>query len=332
MNRIEKRLKEEGLLEEKDLHKKAFDFSWIYIHFANSIAKSIILFFILLAIGLASVVSGSVDVTMTFVVISAVGAVIKFKNAFLANIYALSALLVVPMYYTENIMLSVCISYIFYMATLAYYKNSEAFSIFLPMTYSCITIICLEYGDFEYKNIVASIALINFGLICICFYAKDLIRRSVFGVSYRLILTELILTSFAFSIYYEFEFVSHFFGREASLFLVYFQNIVYALANIYLLLKMDYLSVKYRIFNGLILILSIKVPFIAFSLFIYNLADYNGFDELKKFSYVFLLLSTFLLYHSFTITFIQKSIVVGIVGICMFAAYFYLKAGEKEND
>lgn len=332
MNRIERRLMEEGLLEEKDMHRKAFDFSWIYIHFANSIAKSIILLFILLAIGLASVISGSVDVTMGIVVLSAVGAVIKFKNAFLANIYAISALFAVPMYYTENILLSVFISYIFYMATLIYYKNSEAFSIFLPMTYSCISLIFLEHSDFGYKNIVAIIALINFGLICICFYFQDFIRKSVFGGSYRLILTELILTSFAFSIYYEFEFVSQFFGREASLFLVYFQNIVYALANIYLLFKMNYLSVKYRVFNGLILILSIKVPFIAFSLFIYNLADYNGYGELKKFSYVFLLLSTFLLYHSFTITFIQKSIVVGIVGICMLIAYFYLKAGEREND
>jgi hypothetical protein len=95
---------------------------------------------------------------------------------------------------------------------------------------------------------------------------------------------------------------------------------------------MSYLSSKYRILNGLVLLLSIKVPFIAFSLFIYNLSDYNDFLELKKFSYTFLLLSTFLLYHSFTISFVQKSIVVGIVGLCMLIAYFYLKVDEKEND
>ena len=215
MSRIEKRLMEEGLLEEKDLNKKAFDFSWVYIHFANSIAKSIILFFILFAIGLASAISGSVDITMVLVILSAIGAVIKFKNAFLANIYAVSALFVIPMYYTENILISICISYIFYMVTLFYYKNSETFSIFLPITYSCISVLCLEYTDFGYKNIVAVIALINFALICICFYAQDFIRKSIFGVSYRLILTELILTSFAFSVYYEFEFVSQFFRERA---------------------------------------------------------------------------------------------------------------------
>lgn len=113
MNKIERRLMEEGLLEEKDIKRKTFDFSWIYIHFANSLAKSMILLFILLAIGLASAISGSVDLTMVLVVLSAIGAVITFKNAFLANIYAVSALFIIPMYYTENIY--ICIYLIFFL-------------------------------------------------------------------------------------------------------------------------------------------------------------------------------------------------------------------------
>lgn len=333
MNNIEKKLMQAGLAEEKDFCRKGFNFSWIYIHFANSIAKMIIWFFVMLAIGLTTAVSGSVDLTLILVLISSIASVFKFKNALFANLFAVSALAIIPFYYTESIVLAATLSYVFYIGTISIYKNSDAFALILPISYFYIGVMVLEYTDFSYDQFLVLVSFINFALIFMFFAGQDKIRKSKYGRSYKLMVVELVLVSFGLSLYYEFKFLSLFWGKTSDIKLIYFQNIIYTVGNIFVLIKMDYLSKKYRILNGLLLVLSIKVPLIAFALFAYNLAEYQGFMELRKISYLFLLTSPFLLYYSFSINFVQKSIMLVAVGIFMLLIYIYLiKAGDKYND
>lgn len=328
MNRVEEMLLESNCITKEDIKKKSIDFSWIYIHFISSLGKSIVILFILLAIGLTTMLSGSIDLTLILTLIGSIWAVVRFKNNFFASSLALSAIFMILLYYTKTTIGAASAAYAFYIGALIYYKNYDAFSMLLPVSYGYISIIYLDTFRFEYRYLLVLITLINFGVLAVTLLNQDRFRKSKFGKSYKLVVVELIFTSLLLSVYYEFDYISLFFRNGEKDYFVYVQNIIYALSNIYLLTQLN-MPKRYKVSNGLLLLLSIKVPFIAYVLFVYNLSIYYGWRELKKVAYVFLLAVPFLMYHTFTISFLQKSMVIGGIGLGMLAIYIYLnKVGD----
>lgn len=328
MNNLEKEFIDRGILTEEELNKSIFSFSDLYAGIMNSMGKFFISFCILLILIIISATSGSVLFSLYSISIFSIISLVKYRRNFLPGIVTTISLMTLVAYYIQNPLMIGTIGLVIYILISIVFKNKEMLAI-LPLTiYSYIVLLLSDLVNMEFKSIILTIGVINFLAMVLLLTFEDKIRKSKFGEKYIIFLLETIALSMGIIVYYQFEIVTTLFKLDGvwwvkntnSLII----NLLYIGANLFIVFKSKVFTKDIKVINTLILISTIKVPFLAFCLFLYNLALVKRWYKIKQMAFYLMLMALWLIYYTLEVTLLVKSIGVAIAGILMIVAYIIL--------
>ncbi len=328
MSDLEKKMIDRGFLTEDELNKKIFSLSDLYAGIMNSIGKVFIAICILLILIVISITAGSVLFSLYTISILSVLWLIKYRKSFLPGISATTSIMVLVSYYIDSPIVIGTIAILIYMIISFFLKNKEMLVVLPLGIYAYIILLLTQLTRLDYKNIILTIGVINFFAMTIMLLYEDKIRRSRFGEKYIIFLLETIAFSMFIMIYYQFELITtlmridNFWWIKSSNFLIV--NSLYIIANLFIILRSNRFTKDIKLINSLIVISTIKVPFLSFCFFLYNLALIKRWNQIKTLSFYGMIIALWLIYYTLEVSLLVKSIGVALVGALMIVAYVIL--------
>ncbi len=186
----------------------------------------------------------------------------------------------------------------------------------------------------SYEEYLLLTSLINFGFIITLILKESSLRKKM--ENYLTFLVEGLLLAFGVSLWYEWLNISNiFFDKSSKSLFMQGNTALYLIGSILILILLKrekLIKTSTLIINIVLALISFHIPFISFALFLFNLSLYREWFWLSKVSLGLIVICLFLLYHSFSASFVVKSISTFALGLIMLGTYVFIKRKGGKNE
>lgn len=332
MNNIVRTLIEKEYLSEDDIKKNKNYLSIMFSKVFENIGKGILIFFILLFLIVS--IFFTAEVSMPIIAIASLFWLKKSPKNFFPPIILTSSILISLGIYSDKFDFSFntvpyfIIGFILHNIYCFVLTNSHMQKLYLMVFYTFLLVFTIE-DVISYGNYLLMISIVNFIFIIILLFKEDKLRKNIFRENYLIFLIESLTIGFGISIWYEWLNITNiFYEADRGMDFTRGNIILYIVGSvyiIYILRKEKLVKKNIVIINTILALMSIRIPFISFALFLFNLSLYREWFLLNKMSLGLVVMSLFLLYHRISTTFVIKSVSTFSLGILMLVSYVYIK-------